>query len=339
MKRLAIISHKGGAGKTTSAVMLAEDFARRGARVVLVDADRQRGAGLLLGIEDATGAVQQTRNPRLRYFCSSAMPLREIPERAEELAGLFDVAVIDTPSRDDPLAKAWIQLSTDVLFILPVEPLSIRTLESADTLLEGIRRLNPRIRNLGTLPTMFDAADTHQRSLLMEVVSVRPEGLMQTPVPMDNGLVHRAQQKEERRTEPSEETIRAYQAAGDVLAAALGLTEEPAPAPAAKRAEKPGREKVHREKPAPAAAYTKRQPPAAAAVPVAAAPQVSGRAPQVLQWATALILALALLIFSVGYLLRGAPAASTGAQPTPAKAKAGKPKPEAKKPAVTASVK
>src|SRR5579862_5067348 len=120
MKTLAIISHKGGAGKTSSAVMIAEELARRGARVVLVDADRQRGAGLLLNIDQPTGYVQQTRNPRLRYFCAASASLREIPAKADELAGLFDAAVVDTPSLDDPLARAWIQLSTDVLMVIPV---------------------------------------------------------------------------------------------------------------------------------------------------------------------------------------------------------------------------
>ena len=223
MRRLSIISHKGGAGKTSSAVMLAEDLAGRGLRVVLIDADRQRGAGLLLGIEQPNGNVQQTKNPRLRYFCSSALPLGELPERAEDRAGLFDLAVVDTPSLDDPLAKAWIQLSTDVLMVLPVEPLSIRTLEGADTLLDGVRKLNPSIKVLGTLPTLFDQTDPNQRSLLVELMSLRPEGLLSPPIPEDAGMAHRAQQKVEHRTEPRESTRAAYAACGDYLIRALDL--------------------------------------------------------------------------------------------------------------------
>src|SRR2546421_8787720 len=105
MKTLSIISHKGGAGKTSSAVMLAEDLARRGLRVALVDADRHRGAGIMLGVEQGTGELQQTRDPRLRYLCSSALPLRELAAKAEEMATQVDVTVVDTPSLDDPLAK------------------------------------------------------------------------------------------------------------------------------------------------------------------------------------------------------------------------------------------
>lgn len=224
MKTLSIISHKGGAGKTSSAVMLAEDLANRGLRVVLVDADRQRGAGLLLGIEQPSGLVQQTRNPKLRYFCSSILPLRELPAKAEEMKGNFDVAVVDTPSLDDPLAKTWIQLSTDVLMVVPVEPVSLKTLEGADTVVDQLLRLNDRLKVVGVLPTMFDETDSTQRSLLLELRARRPDGLL-PPIPLDSGLAHRAEQRAEKRTEASEATRAAYAVVGDSLLQSLSLQE------------------------------------------------------------------------------------------------------------------
>ncbi len=223
MKTLAIISHKGGAGKTTSAVMLAEDLARRGVRVVLVDADRQRGASLILGLEETTGSVQQTRNPRLRYLCSSVLPLRELPSKVKELEGLFDVAVVDTPSLDDPLARGWIQLSTAVLMVIPVEPVSLKTLDGAEAALDNVRDLSPQIHLIGVLPTMFDEQDPTQRTLMLELRSRRPDGLLNPPIPTDSGLAHRAEQKVERRTEPSEQSRAAYQAAGDAVVRGLQL--------------------------------------------------------------------------------------------------------------------
>jgi cellulose biosynthesis protein BcsQ len=223
MKTLSVVSHKGGAGKTSSAVMFAEEFANRGLRVVLVDADRQKGAGLLLGIEQPTGVVQPTSNPRLRYFCSSGIPLKQLPERAEEFTGQFDLAVVDTPSLDDPLAKGWIQLSTHVLMVLPVEPVSVRTLDGADSALEKIQQLNPHIRGVGTLPTMFDEQDATQRTLMLELMSLRPEGLLSPTIPHDRGLAHRAEQKTERRTEPAESTRQAYRVVAEALVGTLGL--------------------------------------------------------------------------------------------------------------------
>ena len=237
MKTLSIISHKGGAGKTSSSVMLAEDLARRGLRVVLIDADRQRGAGLLLGIDQPSGLVQQTRNPKLRYFCSSVIPLREIAGKAEELKGSFDVGVVDTPSLDDPLAKTWIQLSTDVLMVLPVEPVSLKTLESADTVVDHLLRLNDDIRVAGVLPTLFDESDSTQRSLLLELRARRPDGLLPA-IPLDSGLIHRAEQRAEKRTEANDNTRAAYAVVGDMLVQTLGLQRAVAAAGGIQRAPK-----------------------------------------------------------------------------------------------------
>ena len=282
MKTLSIISHKGGAGKTSSAVMLAEDFARRGLRVVLVDADRQKGAGLLLGIEQPTGSLQQTRDPKLRYFCSSGIPLRELPAKAEEMSSEFDIAVIDTPSLDDPLAKGWIQLSSHALVVIPVEPLSVRTMDGADAALEVIKRLNGNIQVVGILPALFDETDSVQRSLLMELQATRGDEMLPVTIPHDAGMVHRAEQRERRRTEPSETTRAAYNQAADHLAKSLGLGKLTAAKPKA--------------------AVAKPAPRAVPAAPVAApAPSGSGGG---LRWALAVAAVLIVLAVAFGVLLR-----------------------------------
>jgi chromosome partitioning protein len=49
-RRLAILNHKGGTGKTTTAVNLAAGVAERGLRVLLIDTDAQGNVGVSLGI-------------------------------------------------------------------------------------------------------------------------------------------------------------------------------------------------------------------------------------------------------------------------------------------------
>jgi len=294
MKTLAVISHKGGAGKTSSAVMLAEDFAIRGLRVVLVDADRQRGAGLLLGIEQPTQSVMQTQNPRLRYFCCSGIPLRELPARAQELDGLFDVAVVDTPSLDDPLARAWMQLANAALMLIPIEPVSLKTLEAADAALDSAKRLNPNIQLLGTLATMFDEGDTQHRTLILELRSQRSDDLFPEPIPLDMGLAHRAAQKAEQRSEPAELTRRAYRSAGDYILQSMGLGKlysgEPLRTPAT----------FNPRRPAPAASQPAPAQPSPAVASKEATPQ---RGMNPVSWAMA-VFVIALILLGIGLVMR-----------------------------------
>lgn len=49
-RRLAILNHKGGTGKTTTAVNVAAGLAERGNRVLLVDTDAQGNVGVCLGV-------------------------------------------------------------------------------------------------------------------------------------------------------------------------------------------------------------------------------------------------------------------------------------------------
>ena len=51
-KVLAICSRKGGVGKTTTAVCLGASFARRGKKVLIVDADSQHSATVSLGVTE-----------------------------------------------------------------------------------------------------------------------------------------------------------------------------------------------------------------------------------------------------------------------------------------------
>src|SRR5262245_14389849 len=105
MKLLAVISHKGGVGKTTSAVLLAEELAAKGYRTLLVDADRQQGAGLLLEVGPPTGERQSTSAAGLDYLGSGRLSEEEVVMRAAMVADQYDIGVVDTPSLDDTLAQ------------------------------------------------------------------------------------------------------------------------------------------------------------------------------------------------------------------------------------------
>ena len=57
MRAVAIWTAKGGVGKTTCAVNVAAELARRGLRVLVVDLDPQASATVAFGIAQATGLL------------------------------------------------------------------------------------------------------------------------------------------------------------------------------------------------------------------------------------------------------------------------------------------
>lgn len=90
MKAIAVISRKGGAGKTTVAVNLALMAHARGQRVLLVDADPQRSASHCL-------KARVTPGPVVREAQAGKLFQLGVSARRDG----FDLMVIDTPAHPD----------------------------------------------------------------------------------------------------------------------------------------------------------------------------------------------------------------------------------------------
>lgn len=90
MKTLAVISRKGGAGKTTVAVNLALEAYSTGLRVLVVDSDPQRSVSLCLGRRSESSLISvEARAGKLFQTVHGA--------RREG----FDLTVIDTPAHPE----------------------------------------------------------------------------------------------------------------------------------------------------------------------------------------------------------------------------------------------
>jgi chromosome partitioning protein len=109
---VALLNQKGGVGKTTLALHLAGEWARRGARVTLVDADPQ-GSAL-----DWSEARAHGDAPRL--FGVVGLARDTLHREAAELAKAADVVVIDGPPRVASLMRSAL-LAAD-LVLIPVQP-------------------------------------------------------------------------------------------------------------------------------------------------------------------------------------------------------------------------
>lgn len=109
---LSVLTQKGGAGKTTVALHLAGELARRGASVLLVDADPQGSA--------LDWAEQRARDGRHRLFGVVGLARETLHREMPDLARSVDHVVIDGPPRTTALVRSAM-LASD-LVLVPVQP-------------------------------------------------------------------------------------------------------------------------------------------------------------------------------------------------------------------------
>ena len=108
-------NEKGGTGKSTTAVHTAVALAATGHRVAALDLDsRQRTMTRYLENRDSTIRRLSVELPQARYEVLEEQSEAALEAAISRLSQDADVLVIDTPGRDDPVARAAI-LKADTL--------------------------------------------------------------------------------------------------------------------------------------------------------------------------------------------------------------------------------
>lgn len=134
--RIAFLNQKGGVGKTTLAINVAGALAKRGLKVLLVDADPQQSA------LDWSG-VRGEASP----FAIVAMAKPIIHKELPAIEGGFDHVIIDSPPSVHQLTRSIIGAAD--LVIVPVQP-SPYDVWAAETLLglidEASSVVNPDLK-------------------------------------------------------------------------------------------------------------------------------------------------------------------------------------------------
>ena len=110
--RIVFANEKGGTGKSTTAVHVAIALAAAGHRVAALDLDtRQKTLDRYLDNRDATARKWSLDLPRANHGVLSLLTQPGLDQEVARLGHGMDYLVIDTPGRDDPLARAAISLA------------------------------------------------------------------------------------------------------------------------------------------------------------------------------------------------------------------------------------
>lgn len=217
---VAVSNQKGGVAKTTTAVSLAAEVARRGRRVLAVDMDPQSNLTLAVGLDPdgfegasvydllarrdvtvADVAVKPGKIPGLSVIPSEvrlAQAEKELygevgfdellKRKLDAAAADFDLVVLDCPPSLGLLTVNALAAANTCVVPVQCEFFSAKGVVRLMELVSVIReRRNPRLA-LRVVPTLYDARNNICRAVLRELKSQFPDELSKVAIGIDTRL-------------------------------------------------------------------------------------------------------------------------------------------------------
>lgn len=198
----AVANHKGGVGKTTTAVNLAWGMAAAGMKVLVVDLDPQSDATLHLGLDREEVRESGLHMPAvLRGRCGVEETLRQydgtglwiapsakdltdaekeitssiggekrLAQRIEPVRSRFDAIVFDCAPNKNTLTISALAMAEFLCIPVQAEFLAVQgMLHLLDTVTQVRECYNPGLTILPVLPTMYAAKNSQDRATLEEL--------------------------------------------------------------------------------------------------------------------------------------------------------------------------
>ena len=212
-KVISIFNQKGGVGKTTSTINLGAALAEMGRRVLLVDFDPQGGLSLGLGVNAHSLPLEQTVYYALMtptanvddiVLKSSVPGLDFLPANRDlgtaettlgaeiggqqylkralaRLSSEYDVILIDCQPTMGQLTINALVASDEVIVPLQCEYFALHGFIELKGNIDKVRSfLNPNLKLIGILATMYERKTVHNREVLTAILEKYPEDVFET---------------------------------------------------------------------------------------------------------------------------------------------------------------
>ncbi|MFC2163269.1 ParA family protein [Candidatus Altiarchaeota archaeon] len=210
---ISIVNHKGGVGKTTTAVNLAACLAKLGKKTLLVDLDPMANASSMLGLgKDAACSIYDTlsmETEALETIVATGYGFDVIPSEVD-LVGLeleilrlenrearlaqmldpikkgYEYIIIDCPPSLNIMTINALTCSDSILIPVQADQYAIESLKILTKVVELVRdRLNPGISIGAAVITMHDPSSDFSNSIVEQVKSMLKERLYDTCIVRD----------------------------------------------------------------------------------------------------------------------------------------------------------
>ena len=211
-KIISIANQKGGVGKTTTAVNLSAILAKKGKRILLVDADPQGNAtsgigldkevefstyDLLITEQSAVDIIQPTEIKKL-YICPSNINLagaevqlvsmmsreQRMKEKLNEIKDDFDFIFIDCPPSLGLITLNAFTASDSVLIPVQCEYYALEGLGQLLNTVELVKKhLNKDLQIEGAILTMYDIRTNLSNQVVKEVKKYFNDKVYKTVIP------------------------------------------------------------------------------------------------------------------------------------------------------------